>query len=196
MQEASDDVRRAVSLLEGNLQLLTGHEPGRLRLVTGHSRVHRVALTWPTPERPQVCLQVLLDPARPAEPGADAPPAGWRAADAGAIAESLDLRLRFDSAETRVGGFSEWRRGTGPAYHLVLLDAGSSSHRDADLSRRCAALEASYLSSAGWLRFYADGRFAEGSFTRVLERAAYDVRGRLGSPTPPPSHSRTHRGVC
>lgn len=188
------ELDRAVASLEENFRLLTGHTPGRRRLVTGRSRVHRLALTWPEDGDPLVCLQVLRDSVPETEAASTATSAGWNPVDATAVAESLDLRLRFDQPEKRTGGFADWRRTTGPAYHLVLLDAGGSSLRDAELNRRCAALEAGYVDSAGWLRFYADGQFAEGSFTRVIERTAFSVRSRLGPPSP--HHNSVHRGLC
>lgn len=191
-----DDMDRAVASLAENFQLLTGHTPGRQRLVTGHSRVHRLALTWPDHDNPLVCLQVLRDPPPVAEAISTARSAGWNPVDATAVAESLDLRLRFDQPKKRTTGFADWRRTTGPAYHLVLLDAGGSSLRDPELIRRCAVLEAGYVDSAGWLRFYADGQFAEGSFTRVIERTAFDVRSRLGPPSPSAHHTSVHRGMC
>lgn len=192
-QTSGDDVERAAEVVGANLRLLTGHDPGRHRLVTGHSHVHRLALVWPVSAQPRVCVQLLAD-AGAGSAGEDV--SGWASADARAVAESLDLRMRCAPVEHRTSGFNEWRRATGLAYHLVLLDSGRSPERDRELNRRCALLEAGYLDGAGWLRFYADGRFAEGSFDRVLERAAFDIRSRLGSPATHSEYRGARRGLC
>ncbi|MPY77071.1 MAG: hypothetical protein GEV04_00980 [Actinophytocola sp.] len=170
---SSEDVERATTLIGDNLQLLTGHEPHRQRLVRGHRHIHRLALAWPSADHPRVCLQVLRD----TEPGTGQQ--GWLPADAMAVAESLDVKLKH--TETGAASFEEWRREADPAYYVVVIDGSPAARRDAELTRRCALLESGYVDGAGWLRFYADGMFAEGSFTRVIERAAFEIRTRLGT---------------
>ena len=186
MQEP--DVERATTLIGDNLTLLTGHEPQRQRLVRGHRHLHPLALAWPSADAPRVCVQVLRDA------GPDDGRQGWTPADAMAVAESLDVKLRHTEAST--SGFEEWRRAADPAYYVVVVDAGPAARRDAELTRRCALLESGYLDGAGWLRFYADGQFAEGSFTRVIERAAFEIRTRLGTDSGRPEHRGAGTGLC
>lgn len=156
---------RAFAVLEENLRLLTGGELARNRVVAGRSRAHRIALSWPSGASPEVCVQLLGMGPHASDP------LGWLPGEARGLAEALDLRH----------GADRWQRGSGPAHHLVLLDPAGSGRDSAELNQRCAALEANYLDGAGWLRLHARGRFAEGSFGRVLERAAADVR-RLSAP--------------
>lgn len=188
------DLDRAVTVLGDNLRLLTGQEPVSQRLVRGHRHVHRMALSWPSAEDARICLQVLPDPRPHSEDGTVVE--GWPAADARAVAESLDLKLRHGSDTHSPTDFNTWRRATDPAYYAVVLDPAPSTRPDAELTRRCALLESGYVDGAGWLRFYADGQFAEGSFTRVLERAAHEIRGTPGVPAPPPDPQGTHLGLC
>ncbi len=156
---------QALAVLNENLRLLTGEAPARNRAVAGRSRAHRVALSWPRDSDPVVCVQLIeLGPTSGEH-------LGWLPGEAHALAEALDLR----------------HRETGHAQHLVLLDPAGSGRDSAELNRRCAALEANYLDGVGWLRLHGRGRFAEGSFGRVLERAAADVlrlpaRHRRASP--------------
>ncbi len=182
------DVEQAITLLGDNFRLLTGHEPHRQRLVRGHRHVHRLALAWPSADRPRVCLQVVRD----AEP--EAGQEGWLPADAVAVAESLDVKLKH--TEASVTSFEEWRRAADPAYFVVMLDASPAAGRDTDLTRRCALLESGYVDGAGWLRLYADGQFAEGSFTRVIERAAFEIRTRLGTQPPRAAYRGANTGLC
>lgn len=184
------DVERASTLLGDNLQLLTGHEPHRQRLVRGHRHVHRLALAWPSADDPRVCVQVVRD--IDAEPGTGQE--GWLPADARAVAESIDVKLKH--TETGTAGFEEWRRTADPAYYVVLVDASPAARRDTELTRRCALLESGYVDGAGWLRFYADGQFAEGSFTRVIERAAFEVRTRLGTHPGRGDYRGASTGLC
>lgn len=151
---------QAFAVLDENLQLLTGSVPARNRAVAGRSRAHRIALSWPQDGDPLVCVQLLeLGPSSGEH-------LGWLPGEAHALAEALDLRH----------GADRWHRETGPAQHLVLLDPAGSGRDTAELNQRCAALEANYLDGAGWLRLHGNGRFAEGSFGRVLERVAAHVR--------------------
>lgn len=175
-EPGTGDLARAVDVLAAELELLTGHRPVRRRLVPGQAHVHRIALTWcGRRDEPEVCLQVL---AHPAATGTDP---GWLPAEAGALAESVDIKARAERFKDRDTGIAAWTGRTGPGYHLVLLDTAGDRTR-AELDGRCAALEAGYLDGAGWMRLYTDGRFGEGTFTRVVERVRNDVRSRLGIP--------------
>jgi len=171
----------AAELLAHDLGLLTGHPPQRRRLVPGRSHVHRIALTWCGSESAAaVCLQVLLQ--RSGEP----PGTGWTSAEARAVAEACDLKA---------GGPERDPRAPDPRYHLVLVDPGPGD--PAVAGRRCAALEAGFLDGAGWMRLHAGGRFAEGTFGRVVDRVRADVRARLGPPdAPEPAPPPRPGGLC
>lgn len=193
--ELSEDVDRATTLLVDNLRLLTGHEPARRCLLRGHRHVHRLAVSWPSHDDPQVCMQVVPDMA--ADFDSTFGGQGWRPSDARAVAECLDLKLTH--GERHPGGittFDQWRRAASPGYFVVLLDASPADRRDAELTRRCALLESGYVDGAGWLRFYADGQFAEGSFTRVMERAAFEIRTRSSANGRPAGRPGTQQGLC
>lgn len=186
---APGDVARAAELLAENIGLLTGHVPLADRALPGRSHVHRVALCWSDGSgTAQVCLQALsAGPARAAEPG-------WSQAEARGIAESLDLRLREEAEE--FGSFRQWRRAAAPAYHLLLVDDAAEPVAGPALDHRCAALQATYLDGAGWLRFHAGRQFAEGSFTRLIQRVAHDVRSRLGARTEHRPPAAPSGGLC
>lgn len=185
------DVAGAVDLLQENLRLLTGHPPVRQRLVAGRAQVHRVALVWlGQGGDPQVCVQVIaggeLDTTRP----------GWLPSEAHALAEALDLKAHGEQRSDDTATCRQWRRHHAPAYYLVLVDSMSWHRLDHELTRRCAALEAGYLEGAGWLRFYTDSQFAEGSFPRLMERTASDVRRRLGTSSETRERPRGYGGLC
>lgn len=185
----TDGLDRAIDVLDENLTLLTGHRPGRQRLLPGQAHVHRVALSWYGPQgETEVCLQVLAQ-----SMSATTQP-GWLPAEARAVAEALDLKARVTR---RRGRETEVARlhGIGPSYHLVLLSAASDP-RGGELDGRCAALEAGYLDGAGWMRLYTDGKFGEGSFTRVVERARNDIRKRLGTPGEQQRPPSGNHGLC
>lgn len=190
--ESPEDVERAIKLIGDNLRLLTGHESHRQRLVRGHRHIHRLALTWPSAEAPRVCVQVVRDIGA----GPDTGQEGWLPVDALAVAESLDVKLRHTEAGAGGSGFEEWRRAADPAYYVVVVDASPAARRDAELTRRCALLESGYVDGAGWLRFYADGQFAEGSFTRVIERATFEIRTRLGTHSGRAGYRDARTGLC
>lgn len=182
------DLAGAIDVLAAELGLLTGHRPLRRRLVPGQAHVHRIALTWcGRRDEPEVCLQVL---AQRAATGTDP---GWLPAEAGALAEAVDIKARAERFKDREAGGAAWSGRTGPSYHLVLLDTAGDLAR-AELDGRCAALEAGYLDGAGWMRLYTDGRFGEGSFTRVVQRVRNDVRARLGSPAE--RRPNRNQGLC
>jgi hypothetical protein len=173
------DVRRAAALVGRNIGLLTGHAPLTGKVLPGRSHVHRVALCWAgIGGGPAVCVQVLpLGPAE-AESG-EVITRGWHPMEARAVAESLDLRLRTHKSARRADELGCGPGKSGPAYHLLLVDELPETIATTTLDHRCAALEAAYLDGAGWLRFYADRQFAEGSFTRLIRRAARDIQDRL-----------------
>lgn len=190
------DVAHAAALVGQNIALLTGHAPLTGKVLPGRSHVHRMALCWASPGgHAAVCVQVLpLGPTQ-AE-GAEAITQGWHPTEAQAVAESLDLRLRNSESARRAEDLSHGLRAAGPAYHLLLVDELPGTITTTTLDHRCAALEATYLDGAGWLRFYADRKFAEGSFTRLIQRATRDVRDRLGTTANSKTRPAPHRGLC
>jgi hypothetical protein len=190
------DVARAAALVGRNIALLTGHAPLTGKVLPGRSHVHQVALCWVSAGGDAaVCVQVLpLGPAE-AENG-EVITRGWHPREAQAVAESLDLRLRNGESARRAEESGCGLRAAGPAYHLLLVDELPDTIATTTLDHRCAALEAVYLDGAGWLRFYADRKFAEGSFTRLIRRAAHDVRERLGSTASSRAQPVPRRGLC
>lgn len=188
-ETATVALERAVDVLEKNLLLLSGHRPQRQRLVPGQAHVHRIALTWCGPGNDaEICLQVL------AQPSSDQPRTGWLPAEAQAVAEALDLKARGERCKARDADAAAWSRSRSPRYHLVLLDTGPSG--DIALGSRCAALEAGFLDGGGWLRLYADGRFGEGTFTRVVDRVHSDVRQRFGPCGQQEGNPERNQGLC
>ncbi|MCX2729300.1 hypothetical protein OOZ19_03535 [Saccharopolyspora sp. NFXS83] len=187
-ESESGDLAGAIDVLAAELELLTGHRPMRRRLVPGQAHVHRIALTWcGRRDEPEVCLQVL---AQRAAAGNDP---GWLPAEAGALAEAVDIKARTERFKDRDAGIGARSARTGPDYHLVLRDIAGDRTRT-ELDGRCAALEAGYLDGAGWMRLYTGGRFGEGSFTRVVQRVRNDVRTRLGDPVE--RQPNRNQGLC